>query len=140
MIKYIAIVLLTLFPSMVLADVCPRTKIEKGVVAPCTGYILSLEAIEEAAKLPKEISLLNDKLKLKDDDLNIKDQKIKLLTDFVEKKDVTINSLHESLLKKDQNESLKLGLAIGLSAVGTAFVCIGVAFAISGAVKIELKQ
>lgn len=136
----IILLVVLLYTTVSFADICPRTKIEKGVVAPCTGYILSLEAIEEAAKLPKEISLLNDKLKLKDDDLNIKDQKIKLLTDFVEKKDVTINSLHESFLKKDQNESLKLGLAIGLSAVGTALVCIGVAFAISGAVKIELKQ
>ena len=140
MIKYFTIVLLLSFPTMVLADTCPRTKIEKGTAAPCTGYILSPEAIEEATKLPKEISLLNDKLKLRDDQLSLKDERNKLLSDFIDKKDITINTLHTALLEKDKNESLKLGIAIGGSALATALICIGVAFAISGAIKLDIKQ
>lgn len=136
--KYIAIILLVLYPSFALADVCPRTPIAKGTPAPCTGYILSEGAMEEATKLPKQISLLEQKLTLKDDQIDYRDQKIKLLNDSGDKKDDIINKQHGIILEKDKNEALKIGLIVGGTALGTALLCIGIAFAISGSYKINI--
>ncbi len=125
---------------MAFSETCPKTPIEKGSPAPCTGYILSQEVIEEATKLPKQITLLEEKLRIKDDQMALKDEKIILYMNSNDKKDASNVALQQSLIEKDKNESLKLGLAIGGTALATALVCIGIAFAITGSYKITLSQ
>lgn len=137
---FTVIIITLLFGVRVFAETCPKTRIEKGTSAPCTGYILSPEVIEEAARLPKQISLLEEKLRIKDDQMALKDEKIILYIDANDKKDVANIGLQNSLIAKDKNESLKLGLAIGGTALATALLCIGIAFAITSSYKITLAK
>ncbi len=138
MIKAIAFSITLLFSSSVLAQACPRTLVSEGTPSPCTGYLLSPDAMEEAVKLPKRISLLEEKLSIQESALLLKDEKIQVYMGGMEHKDKTIMLLNTALLEKDKNEALKLGLAIGLSAVGTALLCIGLAFAFSAASKVQI--
>ncbi len=140
MIKYISILLLVSFPGFAFAQACPKTRIKEGTPAPCEGFILSPEVMEEATKLPQQISLLNEKLELKDKQLTLRDDKINLLTEFIDKKDKTIDSLHAAFLEKDKMDSLKLGLTVGISVTLTALLSIGLAFAFAKAANLHITQ
>lgn len=131
--------MILIYSSFAFADTCPKTPIDKGTPAPCSGYMLTIGAVEEASKLPKEITFLEDKLKLKDNELVLKDQKIELYTVAIDKKDVIISGLQNSLLEKDQNMQLRLLIGVGIGVGATAAIAIGLAFALSGALKVVAK-
>ncbi len=137
MFRKIAFVLAFAYPSLVLAEVCPTTLILKGQPMPCDGYVLSVGAISEAAKLPKQISLLEEKLSLKDNKISLLEEKVLIYVNLADKKDVTISDLQKSLLDKDKNEQLKLGLAVGGTVVATALLAIALAFAFG---KISIQR
>jgi hypothetical protein len=137
--KTIAFFLTLTYTSLSLANTCPTTIVDEGSPAPCTGYILSQNAIEEAAKLPKRISLLEEKLVIKDNILDAKEEKLQVYMQGVENKDKTIVTLSNALVEKDKNEALKIGIAVGSTALATALLCIGLAFAFSAASKIQVS-
>lgn len=139
MIKIISYLIILTYGSIAFADTCPKIPIDKGTPAPCSGYMLTVGAIEEASKLPKEIALLEDKLKLKDNEIALRDQKIELYGTSIDKKDVVITGLQNSLLEKDQNMQLRMLIGVGIGVGATAAIAIGLAFALGGAFKVVAK-
>lgn len=137
--RAIAFFLTLTYTSLTFANTCPTTIVEEGAAAPCTGYILSQNAIEEAAKLPKRIVLLEEKLSIKESLLDAKEEKLQVYIQGIENKEKTILTLSNALVEKDKNESLKIGLAVGTTALATALLCIGLAFAFSAASKIQVS-
>jgi len=139
---YKSLIFITIFTfaTNALAQSCPKTVVQQGTAAPCTGYLTAPEVMEEMTKLPKQIDLLNQKLQLKDEQLNLKDEKIKIYIDSGVSKDDTIVKMQQALIDKERNEALKIGLSVGITAVVVAALSIGLAFAFSGALKVEVKQ
>jgi hypothetical protein len=138
MLKTVSLLLILVLPSVVYADTCPKELIKQGTPAPCTGYILTAEVMGEATKLPEKISLLEDKLKLKDMELIFKDEKIKLLSDTNDKKDITIANMEKIIVDNNKNNDLKIGLAVGGTALGIAALAIALGFAFGHAGKISI--
>ncbi len=137
MYRKVIFLLMVAYPSLVLAESCPTSLIPKGQPMPCDGYAMSVGAVSEAAKLPKQISLLEEKLSLKDNKISLLEEKVLIYVNLADKKDLTISDLQKSLLDKDKNEQLKLGLAIGGTVVATALLAIALAFAFG---KISIQR
>jgi hypothetical protein len=138
MLKVISFILVLIFPMVTFAATCPKEPIKEGEPAPCSGYVVSEQVLAEASKLPERIKLLEDKLQLKEMVISFKEEKITLLTEVSDKKDVTITNLQKVIIDNNKNNDLKIGLAVGGSILGTALVCIGLAFAFSAASKIQV--
>ncbi len=135
--KLLSIIIVLFYGANLYAEACPTAIVNKGSVAPCTGYILSVEALEQAAKLPKHIELLEEKLQLKDNIISNRDVLIALYEKRSEQQVTAINSLIDKQLERDKIENLKLGLTIAGTAAAVALLAIGLAFAFGGASKVE---